>query len=361
LPIQAGTPTHINVQNYKAKYFNKDLMEIVEKYAETDLYVPDDGEHFAKTKAAVSGEVYFAKTSPFPDLKKIGGTSKTGPLRVQQLTTAGVPEPYQCYRHVKVNDWYLFEKTMHEYFKDVRVYQGREFFLLSDEETDKICDQLEGLVEMNEKEAAKWEFAMKNVSMRLTGTRHRNADKHQPGIQLYFAKASQSTNEKNHTQDKQPSLQDKLQPKKDLFLDKHPSFKFTKENGSESQLSQSKTKEHKAVSIVESMSSPYEQTVQKNQGKTKPRKHCRTWNMEKLNPLKMLIDKFVVDDIQFKRDNFVSCKDLLLKFNKLNHIEDMDKRFFFKIVQHSMKEHHSDKKIRNTTSKGSRGYRGIFI
>ena len=158
-------------ENTKTKYYNKEFIDVVNQYAECDDYAPDQRDYDAKTQSAVPGEVYFAVSRLLPDLKKLGGTSKTGPERVRQLATAGVPEPYECYRSIPVDDWLLVEKSMHEFFKEARVYPGKEFFLLSDEDVDKICDQIEGKLEMNEKERSNWTFAMHMVGKRLEKNR----------------------------------------------------------------------------------------------------------------------------------------------------------------------------------------------
>ena len=123
---------------------------------------------------AIPGEVYFADTKRvLPDLKKVGGTSKTGPERVRKLSTAGVPEPYVCYRSIAVKDWRLVEKSIHEYFKEARVYPGKEFFLLSDKDVDTICDAIEGKVQMSDKEHANWTFSVRTARERLEKSRRK--------------------------------------------------------------------------------------------------------------------------------------------------------------------------------------------
>jgi len=155
----------------KSKYYDKHFADIADKYERGEEYYPDQPDSNMATVSAVPGEVYFAVSKLLPDLKKVGGTSKTGPERVRQLSTAGVPEPYTCYRSIAVDDWRLVEKSIHEYFKEARVYPGKEFFLLSDAEVDDICDQIKGDMEMNDKERASWSYAMHLIGTKLEKSR----------------------------------------------------------------------------------------------------------------------------------------------------------------------------------------------
>ena len=169
--LQASAETAVHAEKdwkakSKLKYYGENFVNIVNQYEKCEAEASEQADW--ADSLAIPGEVYFADTKGvLPDLKKVGGTSKTGPERVRTLSTAGVPEPYVCYRSIAVKDWRLMEKCIHEYFKEARVYPGKEFFLLSDKDVDTICDAIEGKVQMSYKERANWTFSVRVVRERL--------------------------------------------------------------------------------------------------------------------------------------------------------------------------------------------------
>ena len=167
-----GAACRSSKEESKLKYYDENFVNIVNQYEKCEAEASEQADW--ADSLAIPGEVYFADTKRvLPDLKKVGGTSKTGPIRVRQLSTAGVPEPYVCYRSIAVKDWRLMEKSIHEYFKEARVYPGKEFFLLSDKDVDTICDAIEGKIQMSDKEHANWTFSVRTARERLEKSRRK--------------------------------------------------------------------------------------------------------------------------------------------------------------------------------------------
>jgi len=90
-----------------------------------------------------SGEIYAASNPLTMGLHKQGFSFGDAETRVRGLQTAGVLEPFKLVRRAKVPDARLYEKAMHIYFKDVRVYKRKEFFATSNEEVNQFFDMVE--------------------------------------------------------------------------------------------------------------------------------------------------------------------------------------------------------------------------
>ena len=112
-----------------------------------------------------SGEIYAAWNTLMPDLHKQGFSFSDAETRVRALQTAGVLEPFKLVRSAKVPDARMYEKAMHIYFKDVRVYKRKEFFATSNEEINQFFDMVEGTGgEEDEKE--QWAYALAKAQKR---------------------------------------------------------------------------------------------------------------------------------------------------------------------------------------------------
>ena len=113
------------------------------------------------------GEIYAAFCWLWTALHKLGFTCVGAVQRVKQLQTAGMIEPFELVRAVKVPDARLYEKVVHLYFKQVRVYKRKEFFAVERDEVHRLFDQIEGVVERTPKEKQWWDWAFASASKRL--------------------------------------------------------------------------------------------------------------------------------------------------------------------------------------------------
>jgi hypothetical protein len=157
-------------------YQDQNLVDIADAYASVEKQNEEKIEDGEQVNGKIAGEVYFAVSSLLPDLKKIGGTSRTGIKRVQELSSSpGIPEPYKCIASIPVDDWRFFERAVHEFLKQSRVYPNREFFLISDDDVSKLCDQIQGKSKFSDKEETNWTFAMETVYQKQN-TRKRKGD-----------------------------------------------------------------------------------------------------------------------------------------------------------------------------------------
>ena len=90
-----------------------------------------------------SGEIYAAWNPTMKHLFKLGFTFQDAGTRVKALQTAGVLEPFTLVRHAHVAAARKYEKAMHIYFRDVRVYKRKEFFAATAEEITRFFDMME--------------------------------------------------------------------------------------------------------------------------------------------------------------------------------------------------------------------------
>jgi hypothetical protein len=118
----------------------------------------------------MEGIVYVLKNPAFPDLIKIGITTRDEvQIRMSELYTTGVPFPFECAFAGKVKDAKKIESALHHAFANSRVNPSREFFemeesqaiailtLLTDEDvTPIINDELEKVDEISKKASKKY-------------------------------------------------------------------------------------------------------------------------------------------------------------------------------------------------------------
>ena len=112
-----------------------------------------------------SGDIYAARTPVLPDLYKLGYTKISAEHRVKGLSTCtGVAEPFTLEYKAYVPDVRLYEKAMHAYFSDARIYgRKKEFFAVEPQHLESFFAQLNGRIKWCEKDLAKWNFSLKTA------------------------------------------------------------------------------------------------------------------------------------------------------------------------------------------------------
>jgi len=88
------------------------------------------------------GYVYVLTNPAMPGLVKIGMTKGRPELRAAQLSTTGVPEPFEIKGKFLVPDCVQFERIVHQYLEGARVNSGKEFFKASADEVLKTITAL---------------------------------------------------------------------------------------------------------------------------------------------------------------------------------------------------------------------------
>ena len=80
----------------------------------------------------VAGFVYILSNPAFPDLLKIGQSTKDpSTFRKGELYTTGVPLPYECEYYIYADRFDWLERSVHEELEEYRVNEQREFFEIS--------------------------------------------------------------------------------------------------------------------------------------------------------------------------------------------------------------------------------------
>lgn len=77
--------------------------------------------------------IYILTNEAMPGLAKIGRTTDSVESRISQLSTSGVPLPFECYFAAEVNDCARLEMTLHQLFSESRINPKREFFKVDPE------------------------------------------------------------------------------------------------------------------------------------------------------------------------------------------------------------------------------------
>ena len=72
--------------------------------------------------------MYALSNSSFPELLKIGFSSKVPDARADELYTTGVPTPYELSYYCFVDDAKVIERRVHSMLSSYRHNKGREFF-----------------------------------------------------------------------------------------------------------------------------------------------------------------------------------------------------------------------------------------
>jgi T5orf172 domain len=77
--------------------------------------------------------VYILTNEAMPGLCKIGMTTGSVESRIAQLSTSGVPLPFECHYAAELKDCAKLEKILHQLFSDYRINPKREFFKIEPE------------------------------------------------------------------------------------------------------------------------------------------------------------------------------------------------------------------------------------
>ena len=88
------------------------------------------------------GYVYIMINAAFPNLIKIGRTTKSSDERAVELYTTGTPGKFIVVYDVLVDDCVDIEKQMHELIADKRYAENREFFHDSSKEAIEILQRI---------------------------------------------------------------------------------------------------------------------------------------------------------------------------------------------------------------------------
>ena len=88
------------------------------------------------------GYVYIMINAAFPNLIKIGRTTKSSDERAVELYTTGTPGKFIVVYDVLVDDCVDIEKQMHELIADKRYAENREFFHASSKEAIEILQRI---------------------------------------------------------------------------------------------------------------------------------------------------------------------------------------------------------------------------
>ena len=112
--------------------------EIKERLADIDTREQNLDKRAKDYKA---GWLYIAYTKAMPKYCKLGCTKRYNPLiRLQELSSASVPYPFECCGLVFSEDVFTLEANIHSYFNDKRVNKGnrhKEFFYITPQEAIK--------------------------------------------------------------------------------------------------------------------------------------------------------------------------------------------------------------------------------
>lgn len=82
-----------------------------------------------------AGWLYVISSPSLPGLVKIGCTRRLNPaLRVRELSSSSLPEPYHAHCFVFSDDCFELENNIHKYFDKERVNPDREFFRIEPKE-----------------------------------------------------------------------------------------------------------------------------------------------------------------------------------------------------------------------------------
>jgi hypothetical protein len=156
--------------------FNPDTLREIEEWDAIEKRLREDEEIDALLHKR-EGIVYWADTPTFPGILKNGGSRFDGATRVRQLFTAGVLMPFTLRHEFKVTDWKLYEGAIHEFNKETRLFERKEFFAYTVEEAVALTDKITGKAAFSEAESVRWTAALDMVSRRLSKSRERWARK----------------------------------------------------------------------------------------------------------------------------------------------------------------------------------------
>lgn len=110
--------------------------EIKKKLNKIDKRIVDIDYRVNNAKA---GWLYVISSPSLPGLVKIGCTRRLSPVvRVKELSSASLPEPFSAHGFVFSDDCFALESAMHKYFDKQRVNPDREFFSVTPNECIRV-------------------------------------------------------------------------------------------------------------------------------------------------------------------------------------------------------------------------------
>lgn len=90
-----------------------------------------------------AGWLYVITSPSLPGLVKIGCTRRLNPaLRVRELSSSSLPEPYHAHCFVFSDDCFELENNIHKYFDKERVNPDREFFRIEPKEVIDVLKEI---------------------------------------------------------------------------------------------------------------------------------------------------------------------------------------------------------------------------
>lgn len=90
-----------------------------------------------------AGWLYVISSPSLPGLVKLGCTRRLNPaLRVRELSSSSLPEPYHAHCFVFSDDCFELESQIHKYFNKERVNPDREFFRIEPKEAIDVLKEI---------------------------------------------------------------------------------------------------------------------------------------------------------------------------------------------------------------------------
>lgn len=90
-----------------------------------------------------AGWLYVISSPSLPGLVKLGCTRRLNPaLRVRELSSSSLPEPYHAHCFVFSDDCFELENNIHKYFDKERVNPDREFFKIEPKEAIDVLKEI---------------------------------------------------------------------------------------------------------------------------------------------------------------------------------------------------------------------------
>ena len=90
-----------------------------------------------------AGWLYVISSPSLPGLVKLGCTRRLNPaLRVRELSSSSLPEPYHAHCFVFSDDCFELENNIHKYFDKERVNPDREFFRIEPKEAIDVLREI---------------------------------------------------------------------------------------------------------------------------------------------------------------------------------------------------------------------------
>lgn len=90
-----------------------------------------------------AGWLYVISSPSLPGLVKLGATRRLNPtIRVKELSSSSLPEPYHAHCFVFSDDCFELENNIHKYFDKERVNPDREFFRIEPKEVIDVLKEI---------------------------------------------------------------------------------------------------------------------------------------------------------------------------------------------------------------------------